>query len=1099
MSTEEPPDGPIFSVPPHAGRPAVPASEAAPEAAAPEAVVTEDPVEDEVVDPAAIYPPVVAMVVTHNPGPWLDDTLRGLADQDYPDLTVLVVDCGSQVDPTPRVAELLPRAFVRHLAATAGFAEGANEALHTVEGATFLLVCHDDVVLDPTVVRALVEEAYRSNAGIVGPKLVAADDPSVLLDVGRAIDRFGAPYTGIEPGELDQEQHDGVRDVFYVTSATMLVRVDLFTALGGFDPATFPGAEDLDLCWRARLAGARVLVVPDARVAHREAAEERSRTNRPDDVAIARSRVRVLLTSYSLGTLLWLIPFGFVVAIIEAAGDLVTGHPRRARAGITAWFNNVFHFRRLRASRRRAQAARHVHDRDLRELQVGTGTRLTAWFNHHVHNEGRLRSIGAASRSAVDSVSDGVRAPATIAFMVFLALVLFGSRSLIAHSVPAIGTFGTWPGIGDLFNAFGSAWRYTGLGSASAAPPALALMGGLGTALFGAVSLARTLVVVLAIPVGAFGAYRLGNRIIGIRGPALAAGLAYGINPAPRNAISEGRLGPLVLFALLPFLLNATIRIAGRDRDTGADPASPRRRGRLLRLSVLAALLGAWFPVGLGLFVLAAFALVLAIPIAGGIRLAFRALGLAIVSSLLGIVLLFPWPLAYARKDFDSASLGFTFRTPNLDLDNILRFHSGAQGAGWAMWGLLVAAAVPLFTATGPRLAWAARGWMLALLGWGAVWVPARFFPDISVPAPEAGLTVAALGIAIALGIGVSVLVDGIRTFRFGWRQPAAILGGVALLLPVLGFTADTFNGRWRAPEDDWTQTLAFTQSLASRGQFRMLWVGNPTVLPLDPVVLDDGTGYTLTRNGPGNVTEQWRAPQHSADKLVDQAIELSVAGLTNRLGRMLAPMGVRYVVLPSTQGTGGGANAPPSPALRTALSAQLDLARLRSEPGFVLYENLAWIPLRAVVPVEQAGDVPVNSADPTRAAVGVELAAKPAGSGRVPAGTVLWAEAFDSHWTASSGGSDLRHVEAFGWSNGYRLTKAGSVDIAYTGQWQRWALLGGSLVIWLFVIWRWRRTRVRRPRRRGTETERARRERRSRPDPLAEVLDEDAFWWERV
>ena len=342
------------------------------------------------------------------------------------------------------------------------------------------------------------------------------------------------------------------------------------------------------------------------------------------------------------------------------------------------------------------------------------------------------------------------------------------------------------------------------------------------------------------------------------------------------------------------------------------------------------------------------------------------------------------------------------------------------------MWGLLIAAAVPLFTATGPRLAWAARGWMLALLGWGAVWVPARFFPDVSVPAPEAGLTVAALGIALALGIGVSVLVDGIRTFRFGWRQPAAIIGGLALLLPVLGFTADTFNGRWHAPSDDWTQTLAFTQSLATRGQFRMLWVGDPTVLPLDPVVLDDGTGYTLTRNGPGDVTEQWRAPQHSADDLVDRAIELSEAGLTNRLGRMLAPMGVRYVVLPSTQGTGGGAKAPPSRALSTALASQLDLARLRSEPGLVLYENLAWIPLQAVVPAAQSADVPVNSADPTRAALGVELTAQPVGSAPVAPGTVLWAEAFDSHWAATSRGADLRHVETFGWSNGYRGHEGG-------------------------------------------------------------------------
>ena len=133
------------------------------------------------------------------------------------------------------------------------------------------------------------------------------------------------------------------------------------------------------------------------------------------------------------------------------------------------------------------------------------------------------------------------------------------------------------------------------------------------------------------------------------------------------------------------------------------------------------------------------------------------------------------------------------------------------------MWGLLVAAAVPLFLATGSRLAWATRGWALALAGWAVVWVPAQFAPDVSVPAPEAGLAVAALGLAVALGIGVSVLVDGIRSFRFGWRQPAAIIGGIAVLLPVLGFVADTVGGRWEAPESDWSQSLAFTSSLAQR------------------------------------------------------------------------------------------------------------------------------------------------------------------------------------------------------------------------------------------------------------------------------------------
>ncbi len=112
-------------------------------------------------------------------------------------------------------------------------------------------------MLAPDAIRVLVEEAYRSNAAIVGPKLVSSEDPEVLLEVGRSIDRLGGSHTGIEPGELDQEQHDAVRDVFYVSSAALLVRAALFAELGGFDPETSPGSEDLDLCGRARLAGAR--------------------------------------------------------------------------------------------------------------------------------------------------------------------------------------------------------------------------------------------------------------------------------------------------------------------------------------------------------------------------------------------------------------------------------------------------------------------------------------------------------------------------------------------------------------------------------------------------------------------------------------------------------------------------------------------------------------------------------------------------------------------------------------------------------------------------------------------------------------------------
>src|SRR5262249_32737679 len=175
-----------------------------------------------------VAPPVVAVLVTSGDGAWLGPALESLAGQGYAALSARGLGNAAPADPPAPIAAELPGAFVRRLPEDRGFAAAANEALGSVEGATFLLFCHDDVVLDPDAVRALVEEAYRSNAGIIGPKLVDYDRPEVLLEVGMTVDHYGVPFSTIEPGEIDQEQHDGVRDVFFVSHAVMLVRADLF-------------------------------------------------------------------------------------------------------------------------------------------------------------------------------------------------------------------------------------------------------------------------------------------------------------------------------------------------------------------------------------------------------------------------------------------------------------------------------------------------------------------------------------------------------------------------------------------------------------------------------------------------------------------------------------------------------------------------------------------------------------------------------------------------------------------------------------------------------------------------------------------------------
>ena len=117
----------------------------------------------------------------------------------------------------------------------------------------------------------------------------------MLQDVGLDVDRFGEPASRVDVGEVDQEQHDAVTDVFAVPSACFLVRADLFRALGGFDAAMSFHGEDVDLCWRAHISGARVMVAPAARVRHREQLESR----RPDlnhPALRARHQLRSTLT-----------------------------------------------------------------------------------------------------------------------------------------------------------------------------------------------------------------------------------------------------------------------------------------------------------------------------------------------------------------------------------------------------------------------------------------------------------------------------------------------------------------------------------------------------------------------------------------------------------------------------------------------------------------------------------------------------------------------------------------------------------------------------------------------------------------------------------
>ena len=292
----------------------------------------------------------------------------------------------------------------------------------------------------PTALRLLVEEAYRSNAAIVGPKLVDFDNPEVLLDVGRAIDRLGGSHTGIETGELDQEQHDGVRDVFYVSSAVMLVRTDLFTELGGFDPETFPGPRT------SISAGAPASREPGSwscptrvpRTSRPPSNVELPNVRRARHGAQARARGAhvVLAPDPALGRSVRARP-------VVGRGDRVLAHPapdRAAFAELGAWWWNLLHVGRLRRGARTSSGAPpgprpRAHRAPGRPERADSGT----FLGHH-HADERMgsdrrrapRLVGLGRRRAPPPGRASRSSPSS-------SCASSDPESSSSHGVPAVG------------------------------------------------------------------------------------------------------------------------------------------------------------------------------------------------------------------------------------------------------------------------------------------------------------------------------------------------------------------------------------------------------------------------------------------------------------------------------------------------------------------------------------------------------------------------------------------------------------------------------------------------------------------------------------
>ena len=380
-------------------------------------------------------------------------------------------------------------------------------------------------------------------------------------------------------------------------------------------------------------------------------------------------------------------------------------------------------------------------------------------------------------------------------------LVAFGSRSLILVGIAAGGQLRDWPGVGSLWSTFSSPWRYAMMGADMPAAPVFGLMTLLELVVPGRQRpRARTLVVAGALPLGAFGAYRLVRPLARSHSPVVATAVAYAINPIVRNAIAEGELGPLVCFALAPFVLHALMR----------PPTRRDRRARCTRSSRSACCCSSpaavWPPaLLLALFIVAGFALRRHSSVGRGRDGAHgdrRRRGTAAAA-----LLLLPWLVTLVGADAATSASP----RPLIDLADILAFDTGSARAGLVPVGLLVAAIVAARRSRPARgsCGRGGRGWWRCCRSC-ALGCRAGSTRQASVPAAEGILVPAALGLALAVGLGVARVPRGDAHVPL---RLAAVRGrrrGRRARAPILAFAADTISGRWGLPTKDWPSQFAW-------------------------------------------------------------------------------------------------------------------------------------------------------------------------------------------------------------------------------------------------------------------------------------------------
>jgi GT2 family glycosyltransferase len=301
---------------------------------------------------------ISVVIVNWNGAQHLPVCLNALRAQTYRAFEVIVADNASQDDSRLLLARDFPEVTVIALPENRGFTGGNNAGIRAARGELIALL-NNDTEADPRWLEEIVAAFERHPAaGLVASKMMLFERRDTFHTAGDFYRLDGMPGNrGV--WEIDRGQYDREEYVFSACGGSAAYRKAMLDQIGLLDEDFFYSCEDIDLAWRAQLAGWKCVYAPKAVVYHKLSATGGGATASYYD---GRNFLYVLAKDYPAS--LWKIHRG---AIIRAQWRLFAAALRAwrgaaARARMRGMISGVLHLPQLLRKRRRIQATRKVDD-----------------------------------------------------------------------------------------------------------------------------------------------------------------------------------------------------------------------------------------------------------------------------------------------------------------------------------------------------------------------------------------------------------------------------------------------------------------------------------------------------------------------------------------------------------------------------------------------------------------------------------------------------------------------------------------------------------------------------------------------------------------